>query len=171
MTFEEIRSAIVDLSAADQKKIILEIVPQLWPKACVDDACVNKNRQTQLPLNPPNRRDKPAKRHRPVGKTAAADKTAHGALTLQTNAQIKKFLRRQHGMHGFEHFACAMLAAQRARPAGHGNRGETVRRRLETLAVIVGEAGSVKPDLPLHRSKDARVQKLQKLRRSKLLFQ
>jgi hypothetical protein len=42
MTFDEIRTAIVDLSAADQKKIILEIVPQLWPKACVDDACVQR---------------------------------------------------------------------------------------------------------------------------------
>lgn len=42
MTFEEIRTAIVDLSAADQKKIILEIVPQLWPKACADDACVQR---------------------------------------------------------------------------------------------------------------------------------
>jgi len=42
MTFDEIRTAIVDLSVADQKKIILEIVPQLWPKACVDDACVQR---------------------------------------------------------------------------------------------------------------------------------
>ena len=42
MTFEEIRTAIVDLSAADQKKIILEIVPQLWPKACTDDDCVKR---------------------------------------------------------------------------------------------------------------------------------
>ncbi len=42
MTFDEIRTAIVDLSAADQKKIILEIVPQLWPKACVDEACVRR---------------------------------------------------------------------------------------------------------------------------------
>lgn len=44
MTFDEIRTAIIGLSAADQKKIILEIVPQLWPKACADDACVQRMR-------------------------------------------------------------------------------------------------------------------------------
>ncbi len=40
MTFDEVRTAIMGLSAADQKRIILDIVPQLWPKACIDDACV-----------------------------------------------------------------------------------------------------------------------------------
>jgi hypothetical protein len=42
MTFDEIRTGIMGLSAPEQKKIILEIVPQLWPKACVDDACVTR---------------------------------------------------------------------------------------------------------------------------------
>jgi hypothetical protein len=44
MTFDEIRTGIMGLSAEDQKKIILEIVPQLWPKACADDACVQRMR-------------------------------------------------------------------------------------------------------------------------------
>ena len=44
MTFDEVRTGIMGLSAAEQKKIIIEIVPQLWPTACVDDACVQRMR-------------------------------------------------------------------------------------------------------------------------------
>ncbi len=45
MTLDEIKSAILSLSEADQKNFIAEVVPLLWPKACLDDFCVAKFRE------------------------------------------------------------------------------------------------------------------------------
>jgi len=45
MTFEEVKSAVMNLSEADQKRLIVEVIPQIWPKACVDDSCVDKVRE------------------------------------------------------------------------------------------------------------------------------
>jgi len=45
MTFEEIKAAVMGLSAADQKRVILEVVPQVWPKACVDKSCVMRMKE------------------------------------------------------------------------------------------------------------------------------
>lgn len=45
MTFEEIKTAVMDLSAADQKRLIIEVVPQVWPKACVDESCVKRMKE------------------------------------------------------------------------------------------------------------------------------
>ncbi|MGA2026866.1 MAG: hypothetical protein ABSH17_07340 [Syntrophobacteraceae bacterium] len=45
MTLDEIKSAILSLSEADQKKFITEVVPLLWPKACLDEFCVTKFRE------------------------------------------------------------------------------------------------------------------------------
>lgn len=45
MTFEEVKSAVLSLSEADQKRLIMEVVPQIWPKACIDDTCVDKVRE------------------------------------------------------------------------------------------------------------------------------
>jgi len=45
MTFDEITSAVISLSDADQKKFITEVVPLIWPKACLDDLCVAKFRE------------------------------------------------------------------------------------------------------------------------------
>lgn len=45
MTLAEIKAATAELSPADQKLIILEIVPMLWPQACVDDACVKRMKE------------------------------------------------------------------------------------------------------------------------------
>jgi hypothetical protein len=45
MTVEEIKSAIMGLGEADQRKFITEVVPALWPKACLDDFCVAKFRE------------------------------------------------------------------------------------------------------------------------------
>jgi hypothetical protein len=45
MTFEEIKAAVMGLSAADQKRLILEVVPQIWPKACADDSCVKRMKE------------------------------------------------------------------------------------------------------------------------------
>jgi len=45
MTFEEVKAAVMGLSAADQKRLILEVVPQVWPKACVDESCVMRMKE------------------------------------------------------------------------------------------------------------------------------
>ncbi|HYA40569.1 MAG TPA: hypothetical protein VEF34_04670 [Syntrophobacteraceae bacterium] len=45
MTLEEITSAVMSLSEADQKKFITEVVPLIWPKACLDDKCVARFRE------------------------------------------------------------------------------------------------------------------------------
>lgn len=45
MTFDEIKNAILNLSAADQKKLIVEVIPTLWGKACTDDTCVLEMRK------------------------------------------------------------------------------------------------------------------------------
>ena len=45
MTFEELASALKNLSASDQRRFITEVLPKIWPQACVDDACVAKVRE------------------------------------------------------------------------------------------------------------------------------
>jgi hypothetical protein len=44
MTFEEIKQAILNLSPADQKRLIIEVVPEIWGEACQDDECLIKIR-------------------------------------------------------------------------------------------------------------------------------
>lgn len=45
MTFEEVKLAVLSLSDSDQKRLITEVVPQIWPKACEDDLCVKRVRE------------------------------------------------------------------------------------------------------------------------------
>jgi hypothetical protein len=45
MTFEELVSALKNLSVNDQRRFIVEVLPKIWPQACVDDACVAKVRE------------------------------------------------------------------------------------------------------------------------------
>jgi hypothetical protein len=45
MNFEEIKSAIMNLNDQDQKRLILEVVPAIWPTACLDDICVDSLRE------------------------------------------------------------------------------------------------------------------------------
>jgi hypothetical protein len=45
MTFEEIKTAILNLGAEDQKRLIKEVVPQIWQKACTDESCLVKMRE------------------------------------------------------------------------------------------------------------------------------
>ena len=45
MTFEELVSAVMSLSVNDQRRFIVEVLPRVWPRACVDDACVAKVRE------------------------------------------------------------------------------------------------------------------------------
>lgn len=40
MNFEEIRSAIMHLNRRDQKRLIVEVVPAMWPKVCQDNSAV-----------------------------------------------------------------------------------------------------------------------------------
>jgi len=44
MTFEEVEFAVMNLSRTDQKRFIVEVLPKIWPQACVDDACVEQVR-------------------------------------------------------------------------------------------------------------------------------
>jgi hypothetical protein len=44
MTYEEIKSAVFNLSGSDQRRLIVEVLPKIWPQACVDDSCVEKVR-------------------------------------------------------------------------------------------------------------------------------
>ena len=40
MTFEEVKEAVLNLSDEDQKRLITEVIPKIWGKACNDDACL-----------------------------------------------------------------------------------------------------------------------------------
>ena len=42
MGFEEIKAAIMTMDANDQKRLITEVVPQIWESACEDPACALK---------------------------------------------------------------------------------------------------------------------------------
>lgn len=44
MTFDEVKAAVMGLNLDDQKRLITEVVPALWPKACLDDSCLLKVR-------------------------------------------------------------------------------------------------------------------------------
>ena len=39
MSFEEIKDSIINMDADDQKRLITEVVPQVWENACDDPTC------------------------------------------------------------------------------------------------------------------------------------
>jgi hypothetical protein len=41
MTFDEIKAAIMGLDDKEQKRVVLEVLPEIWPKIVGDDACVH----------------------------------------------------------------------------------------------------------------------------------
>jgi hypothetical protein len=45
MTYEEIKSAVMNLSVKDQQRFIVEVMPTIWPKACTDESCVARVRE------------------------------------------------------------------------------------------------------------------------------
>jgi hypothetical protein len=45
MTFEEIKAAVMQLSERDQKRLITEVIPKIWPRACMDESCVKSVRE------------------------------------------------------------------------------------------------------------------------------
>ena len=45
MTFEELKTTVLGLNDADQRRFITEVVPAIWPKVCLDDSCVTRVRE------------------------------------------------------------------------------------------------------------------------------
>ncbi|MGA2400905.1 MAG: hypothetical protein ABSG91_04255 [Syntrophobacteraceae bacterium] len=42
MSFSEIKDAIMNMDTNDQKRLITEVVPQMWERACEDVTCALK---------------------------------------------------------------------------------------------------------------------------------
>jgi hypothetical protein len=42
MGFEEIKAAIMTMDISDQRRLIMEVVPQMWERACEDPTCALK---------------------------------------------------------------------------------------------------------------------------------
>jgi len=40
MTFDEIKAAIVKLDAKGKRRVVCEVLPEIWPKIVGDDACL-----------------------------------------------------------------------------------------------------------------------------------
>ena len=45
MSFDEIKDTILNLDTVDQKRLIMEVVPQVWGRACDDPSCALKLRE------------------------------------------------------------------------------------------------------------------------------
>ena len=44
MRFEEIKAAVLELDQSEQKRLIIEVLTEIMPKVCTDDACLSKIR-------------------------------------------------------------------------------------------------------------------------------
>lgn len=42
MGYDEVRDAILNMTANDQKRLIMEVIPQVWDRACDDVTCALK---------------------------------------------------------------------------------------------------------------------------------
>jgi glutamine synthetase adenylyltransferase len=42
MSFEEIKDRVMSMDETDQKRLITEVVPQVWERACDDTSCALK---------------------------------------------------------------------------------------------------------------------------------
>jgi hypothetical protein len=40
MTFNEIKTAVMNLDAKEQKRVVMELVPAIWSKVVGDEACL-----------------------------------------------------------------------------------------------------------------------------------
>ncbi len=45
MNFEDIKAAIMNLDEAEQRKLVLEVLPEIWPKIVGDNSCIKLIRQ------------------------------------------------------------------------------------------------------------------------------
>ena len=44
MRFEEIKAAVLKLDQSEQKRMMIEVLTEIMPKVCTDDACLSKIR-------------------------------------------------------------------------------------------------------------------------------
>jgi hypothetical protein len=40
MNFEEIKAAVMNLDEGEHRRVVLELLPAIWPKIVGDDACI-----------------------------------------------------------------------------------------------------------------------------------
>jgi hypothetical protein len=40
MNFDEIKAAVMNLDEGGQRRVVLELLPAIWPKVVGDDACI-----------------------------------------------------------------------------------------------------------------------------------
>jgi hypothetical protein len=44
MKIEEVKAAVLNLAPSEQKRLIVEVLTEIMPKVCTDDACLDKIR-------------------------------------------------------------------------------------------------------------------------------
>ena len=44
MTYEEVKSAVLSLDHNEQKNLVMEVLTELLPKVCTDEACLSQIR-------------------------------------------------------------------------------------------------------------------------------
>ncbi len=44
MTFEQVKSAVLNLDQSEQKRLIIEVLTELLPEVCTDEECLNQIR-------------------------------------------------------------------------------------------------------------------------------
>ena len=40
MNFEAIKAAVMNLDAGEQRRVVLELLPEIWPQIAWDDSCL-----------------------------------------------------------------------------------------------------------------------------------
>jgi len=40
MNFEAIKAAVMNLDAGEQRRVVLELLPEIWPQIVGDDSCI-----------------------------------------------------------------------------------------------------------------------------------
>ena len=45
MNFEAIKAAVMDLDAGEQRRVVLELLPEIWPQIVGNDACLKLMRK------------------------------------------------------------------------------------------------------------------------------
>jgi hypothetical protein len=41
MKFDEIKAAVMNLDEGEQRRVVLELLPEIWPQISGDDSCIN----------------------------------------------------------------------------------------------------------------------------------
>ena len=44
MTYDEIKAAVLNLEQSEQKRLIMEVLTEMLPRVCTDEACLNQIR-------------------------------------------------------------------------------------------------------------------------------